>query len=133
LTLSRAHDQGVALGPVELRQCVPIGYDELGWILDQLALRDWVQRGSDGRWVLMKSLSAVSMADLLRVFVYTTGHRRRHDPLEVTFDGLIEPLLSRLDEVTLAQFALQLAAANETETVVCHAPSSQASPSGNSP
>ncbi|MBV8647911.1 YihY family inner membrane protein [Paludibacterium sp.] len=108
LALQHAHDQGLALGPAELRRQVPIGYDELGWILDQLAVRGWVQQGGEGRWVLMKSLSAVTLADLVRLFVYPEGRRRRDDDLAQLFDSQMDPLLGQLNETTLAQFAERL-------------------------
>ncbi|BEV73145.1 MULTISPECIES: YihY family inner membrane protein [unclassified Paludibacterium] len=108
LVLQRAHEQGLALSPADLRREVPVGYDELGWILDQLALRGWVQQGSDRRWVLMRALATITMADLVQVFVYPGGHRRREDVLERSFDGLMDPLLHRLDGVSVAQFAESL-------------------------
>ncbi|TDR80757.1 YihY family inner membrane protein [Paludibacterium purpuratum] len=111
LVLQHAHDEGVALGPAALRQQVPIGFDEMGWILDQLASRGWVQQGSEGRWVLMKSLSAVSLADLIRVFVYSDRHRSGHEPLEQSFDELMSPLLQTLGQMTLAQFVARLSVA----------------------
>lgn len=104
IALQDAHRQGVALTPPQLRARVPIGYDELGWVLDKLALRGYVQQGQNDTWVLMKSLEAISLAELLAVFVYPAG-RHGDDALEQAFDALMAPWLTTLGAVNVADFA----------------------------
>lgn len=103
IALNDAHHQGVALTLPELRARVPIGFDELGWVLDKLALRGYVQQGQNDTWVLMKSLEAISMAELFDAFVYPADHRRS-DPLEQGVDELIDPWLASLAAVKVADF-----------------------------
>jgi len=104
LALQDAHHQGVALTPPALRARVPIGFDELGWVLDKLALCGYVQQGQGDTWVLMRALDTIPVAELFHVFIYSGGHRRS-DPVEKQFDDLMAPLLSGLETVSVADFA----------------------------
>jgi len=107
IVLDQAHREGVALTPQELRLQVRTGYDELGWILDQLAAHGYVQRGTNEGWVLMKALSGISLAELFQLFVYPPVALQQ-DSMEDELDRLLAPLSSSLAGVSLAEFAKRM-------------------------
>ncbi|QEL56767.1 YihY family inner membrane protein [Chromobacterium paludis] len=104
LLLDEAQARGLALSPPQLRQAVRVGYDELGLVLDRLAQRGYVQKGQGDGWVLMKRLSAISLAELFELFVYRRDGQRG-DALERTLDALLGPLTAGLQAETVADFA----------------------------
>jgi len=104
IALERAHQQGVALSPQALRHQVCIGYDELGWVLDRLAVHDYVQRGEREGWVLMRALASINVAEIFRLFVYHADEFHS-DPIEEQVEALLAPTLSALSAVSVAEFA----------------------------
>jgi membrane protein len=107
IVLDRAHAQGVALTPQDLRQEIHIGYDELGWVLDRLADHDYVQKGVNEGWVLMKSLDGISLAELFQLFVYHS-EQPHSDPIDDEIEALLEPMMASLSGVSLGEFAQRI-------------------------
>ncbi|WP_434632652.1 YihY family inner membrane protein [Chromobacterium sp. CV08] len=104
LLLDRAQTRGEALTPPRLRQAVKVGYDELGLVLDRLAQRGYVQKGHGDAWVLMKRVSAISLAELFELFVYRRDGGRG-DAVDATLSELLGPLTDQLQAVTVEDFA----------------------------
>jgi membrane protein len=107
IVLDQAHQQGVALTPFQLRNEVHTGYDELEGVLDLLAAHDYVQKGRDDGWVLMKALPGIPVAELFMLFVDIRGPLRQN-PVDQQMDILLQPLLSGLQNVSIADFARSL-------------------------
>jgi membrane protein len=107
IELDRAHAAGLALTPQTLRNHVCIGYDELGWVLDRLAIHQYVQKGVNDGWVLMKSLEGISIAELFKLFVYHDDYRHP-DPVEDEVEALITPLMATLSSISIAEFAQRI-------------------------
>ncbi|HJV06352.1 MAG TPA: YihY family inner membrane protein [Chromobacteriaceae bacterium] len=107
LLLDEAQQQGRALAPLELRQRVQVGYDELGLVLDRLARHGYVQKGQRDAWVLMKKPSAITLAELFELFVYRADPANG-DAVGEGVEELLRPLIGTLQAVTLADFARRL-------------------------
>jgi len=104
MVFEQAHQQGVALTVAQLRNEIHTGYDELEGVLDLLAAHDYVQKGREDGWVLMKALSGISVAELFLLFVYIRGPQRQN-PVDLQMDVLMNPLLSALAGVSVAEFS----------------------------
>lgn len=104
LLLDAAHERGEALTPRQLREQVKVGYDELGLVLDRLALRGYVQKGHGDAWVLMRRASAINLSDLFQLFVYRRD-ASGGDALDQTLAELLGPLTDQLQAVTVADLA----------------------------
>jgi len=104
LLLDAAHERGEAMTPRQLREQVKVGYDELGLVLDRLALRGYVQKGHGDAWVLMRRASAINLSDLFQLFVYRRD-ASGGDALDQTLAELLGPLTDQLQAVTVADLA----------------------------
>ncbi|WP_293761696.1 YihY family inner membrane protein [uncultured Aquitalea sp.] len=104
LMLDAAQEEGRPLSPVQMRQQVKIGYDELGLVLDRLARQGYVQKGPRDGWVLMKKLPAVTLSELFQLFVYRAD-LGRDDDIGQGVEELLGPVTERLQDVTLDDFA----------------------------
>ncbi len=104
LMLDAAQKEGRPLSPVQMRQQVKIGYDELGLVLDRLARQGYVQKGPRDGWVLMKKLPAVTLSELFQLFVYRAD-LGRDDDIGQGVEELLGPVTERLQDVTLDDFA----------------------------
>jgi membrane protein len=109
IALDRAHRQGIALSPLALRAEIPVGYDELGWVLDRLAGEGYVQHGVDQGWVLMKALAGIRLSALFQLFVYTP-ELRCEDGFDQEIENLLQPTMASLHQLSVADIAGRLAA-----------------------
>ncbi|AXT48287.1 MULTISPECIES: YihY family inner membrane protein [Chromobacterium] len=104
LLLDEAQNRGELLSPVQLRSQVKVGYDELGWVLDMLSSRGFVQKSQRDGWVLGKKLSAICMVELFELFVYRSDNYR-DDDVGAGVETLLGPMTAELQSVTLEDFA----------------------------
>lgn len=107
LQLDLAQEKGIALSPVQLRQNVKVGYDELGLVLDKLALTGYVQKGQHDQWVLKKKLSVIYLSDLFELFVYRPD-AAVDDGVGQAVEQLLYPVMSTLHTTDLDAFARRL-------------------------
>jgi len=107
LMLDAAQEQGCSLTPLQLRQQVKIGYDELGLVLDKLAQHGYVQKGQRDGWVLMKKLSTLALSELFQLFVYRAD-LANDDAIGQGVEDLLSSVTERLQHVTLEDFARRL-------------------------
>ncbi|MFC3624748.1 YihY family inner membrane protein [Vogesella amnigena] len=103
--LDRAQDDGRALRPEELRREVKVGYDELGSVLDKLALAGYVQKGGNDGWVLLKRADNIPLADVFRLFVYRPESSVGDDDIAAGVEQLLRPTMAELAQVSVAEFA----------------------------
>lgn len=106
LLLDQAQNEGRALRLPALRQTIPVGYDELGYVLDRLEEAALVERGRDG-WVLKKKLAAVPLLDVFEVFIYHPDDAGE-DVVSHAAAQLLQPLATSLGSDTLEDFARRL-------------------------
>jgi membrane protein len=106
LLLDQAQDEGRALTVPTLRKTIPVGYDELGYVLDRLEEAALVERGRDG-WVLKKKLAVVSLLDVFEVFIYHPDDAGE-DAVSHAAAQLLQPLAASLGSDTLEDFARRL-------------------------
>ncbi|SCK15304.1 YihY family inner membrane protein [Vogesella sp. LIG4] len=103
--LDRAQDAGQALRPEDLRREVKVGYDELGSVLDKLALAGYVQKGGNDGWVLLKRAEGISLADVFRLFVYRPELNAEDDDIAAGVEQLLQPTMGELAQFSVAEFA----------------------------
>lgn len=70
LILKQAHQLGQSVSLPEFRRQIDMGYDELGDLLDELAMHGYVSQEKNA-WVLKKSADEIDLVDLATHFVYT--------------------------------------------------------------
>jgi len=105
LMLHQAQSSGGALRLTDLRREIRVGYDELGQLLDKLAVLQYVQVGADG-WVLKRRAESIQLVDLFRQFVYKSTPDQDDDVAE-SLEALLSPAFDSLD-LTLDEFARRL-------------------------
>lgn len=107
LLLDKAQDEGTALSLPALRQFIPVGFDELGFVLDRLVEAGLVERGQREGWVLKKKLSTVSLLDVFELFVYHPDDAGA-DVVSNAAAQLLQPLTTALGSDTMEDFARRL-------------------------
>jgi len=107
LLLDQAQAEGRSLSLPVLRQTIPVGFDELGYVLDRLADAALVERGQREGWVLKRKLSAVSLLDVFELFVYHPDDAGA-DAVAHAAAQLLLPLTGALGGETVEAFARRL-------------------------
>lgn len=103
LMLRQAQREGKTLKVKHFRPYVSMGYDELGDILDQLEDMGYIASHKHS-WLLQKSLEHITLAELVKQFVYTTSPI--NSPIQHALNNLMNPNLSSLN-MTLDEFERQ--------------------------
>ncbi|WP_051304738.1 YihY family inner membrane protein [Chitinilyticum litopenaei] len=66
-TLAAAHQQGVVLHLDELRRRVQLGIDATHGLLELMAVRNWVEEGKNGEWLLAVSPAHIQLMDVYQL------------------------------------------------------------------
>lgn len=101
LLLANAQENGKTLREREFRQHLPMGYDQLGSLLEQLSNRNYIEYGKKG-WLLKTTPEQIRLSDLFTEFVYNPkdeGEPRIHSPLHKRLQPCLKALDSNLQDL----------------------------------
>ncbi|XXQ68382.1 YihY family inner membrane protein [Neisseriaceae bacterium B1] len=95
LLLADAQAQGKTMRERSFRQHLPMGYDQLGNLLEALAERDYIEYGKQG-WLLKTTPEHIRLSTLFTQFVYNPNDDG-DPPINSPLHKLLQPCLKTLD------------------------------------
>ncbi|WP_172476524.1 YihY family inner membrane protein [Iodobacter fluviatilis] len=107
LVLAEAHSRGEILHIDKLRRKTQLGLDTSYSLLEEMALKNWVESTRDGEWILAVDLQRITLRDVFETMVTPLSAR-----LEAGLSTIHEELKGVL-EMSLAEYA-----AKKAETIL---------------
>ncbi|EGY53262.1 YihY family protein [Neisseria shayeganii 871] len=116
LLLSQAQDKGQSIKIQEFRSHINMGYDELGDLLEKLALKGYITQSRHGNWLLKTAPEHIRVGELFSLFVYRSSDNEKDD-VGRAVQQVMEPALAATD-MTLAEFICRAESAPDVDLPV---------------
>jgi membrane protein len=107
LVLAAAHKQGEILHINQLRRKTQLGLDTSYALLEEMAVKNWVESTRDGEWILAIDLHKITLRDIFETMV-TPLSARMEQGLTVIHEELKEVLEMSLAEYVIREQAVDL-------------------------